>query len=180
MLKPLKPLLWLIFLSILGIGNSQQSWASGKYLLNSGDVISIKVFGEEDLTLDYMVGDSGHLDYPFLGRIILSGKTTQDVQNYIHKGLKGPYLVNPVVSVSIKEYRPLFVNGEVKSPGGIPYQPGLTLRKAISLAGGFTERASKRNITVIREGNADSEEEKITLDGSVNPGDVITVKQSFF
>jgi protein involved in polysaccharide export with SLBB domain len=45
--------------------------------------------------------------------------------------------------VTIEEYRPIFVNGQVEKSGAYPFQPGLTIRKAVSLAGGFKERASK-------------------------------------
>ena len=63
--------------------------------------------------------------------------------------------MNPQVSVFVEEYRPFFINGMVEKPGGYPYQPGLNIRKAVSLAGGFKERASLNKIFVVREGDAD-------------------------
>ena len=101
-----------------------------------------------------------------------------ELEQLITKGLKGPYLVNPEVTVSIREYRPFFLHGEVQQPGGIAYQPGLTLQKAIALAGGFTERAARKKIMVIRAG--DGVERPIRLNDPVKAGDVITVYQSFF
>jgi len=78
------------------------------------------------------------------------------------------------------QYRPFFINGEVRSPGGYPYQPGLTLDKAIALAGGLTDRASVRKIFVTK-GDSDSlEERRATLTTSIEPGDIITVKEGFF
>lgn len=73
----------------------------------------------------------------------LEGKTLEEVKTTIHDGLLDGYLINPNVSVSILEYRPFFVNGQVMKPGSYPYHPGLTVNKAITIAGGFTERASK-------------------------------------
>ena len=82
--------------------------------------------------------------------------------------------------MDILEYREFYVNGEVEAPGGFPYQPGLTVRKAISLAGGFKERASKEKIFVIHEGAADDKPIKTSLEARVKPGDIITVEESFF
>jgi len=114
------------------------------YKLGPGDQILINVFGEEDLSMDFQLNDTGTLNYPFLGELTVEGLSVTELEHLITQGLKGPYLVNPDVTVSIREYRPFYLHGEVKSPGGIPYQAGLTLEKAIALGGGFTERASKK------------------------------------
>lgn len=84
------------------------------------------------------------------------------------------------VSVGIVEYRKFFVSGEVKSPGGFQFEPGLTLEKAVALAGGFTQRASKRGITVTREENGQPKERELSLNDSVFPGDIIVISESFF
>ena len=76
--------------------------------------------------------------------------TVAKLEQLITSGLKGRYLVNPDVTVSIKEHRPFYVDGEVKKPGGYSYHPALTVRKAVALAGGFTEWASRKNIKIIR------------------------------
>ncbi|HET8704841.1 MAG TPA: SLBB domain-containing protein, partial [Pseudomonadales bacterium] len=94
--------------------------------------------------------------------------------------LKDGYLVNPSVSVAVISYRQFFINGEVKQAGGYAYQPGLTLRKAIALAGGVTERASSSKITVIHENDGERKPKPISLDDVLRPGDIITVYQSFF
>ena len=96
------------------------------------------------------------------------------------RGLKGDYLIDPKVSVRIIEYRDFFVNGEVKKPGGYPFKPGLTLRKAVAVAGGLTERASESRITVIREQDGEKEKLRASMDTPVMPGDIITIDQSFF
>ncbi len=84
------------------------------------------------------------------------------------------------MTVSILEYRPFFVNGKVKKPGGFPFQPGMTVRKAISLAGGFEERASREKIFVVRGSNHNSNPVPIGLGDLVSPGDTVTVERSFF
>ena len=60
------------------------------------------------------------------------------------------------------------------------FQPGLTVRKAVSLAGGFKERASKEKIFVIREEDKTQTPVKVDQSALVHPGDIITVEESFF
>jgi polysaccharide export outer membrane protein len=158
---------------------AQTDVAVSGYQLGSGDLVRIQVYGESDLSVDARVTETGMIAYPFLGQIQLLGKTLDQVQQAITRGLRGDYLVDPKVSVTILEYRQIFINGEVKSPGGFAYQPGLTVRKAISLAGGFTERASKNKISIIAE-KLPNTQRAATLNTPVSPGDIITVEQSFF
>ena len=152
-----------------------------KYKLGTGDVISITVFGEDDLKRDRIrLTDAGTISYPVLGELVVRGKTVGELEKLIADGLRGRYLVNPRVSVTIDEYRPFFINGQIKQGGSFPYQPGLTVRKAVTIAGGFTERASKSNITVVRDGDDSHTPVKVDLDAPIHPGDIITVEESFF
>ena len=150
------------------------------YQLGSGDRIQIQVFDEADLSMEVRLSDAGTISYPFLGEVRVSGNTVSELEEQIVDGLKGDYLVDPKVNVAVVEYRPFYINGEVEDPGGYPYQPGLTLRKAIALAGGFTERASKTKINVLSEGAIDDRQRQIAMDVMLNPGDIVTVEQSFF
>jgi polysaccharide export outer membrane protein len=155
--------------------------AESSYLLNAGDAIRVHVYGEPDLTFNHMlVGQNGVIAYPFLGELAVAGKSVSQLQAEIVEGLRPDYLVDPRVSISIVKYRPFFVNGEVRNPGGVDFQPGLTLRKAIALVGGFTERADKKDITVIVDSDPERKEVEVALDYRVQPGDIINVKQSFF
>ena len=150
------------------------------YRLGPGDRIIIKVFGEEDLSMDFRLNDSGRLNYPFLGELVVQGLTVTELEQRITRGLRDSYLRDPAVTVSIAEYRPFFLYGEVQKPGGIPYQPKLTVERAIALGGGFTERASRTKIEVVRASDPKHKPVRVELSDPVFPGDVITVKQSFF
>lgn len=151
------------------------------YNLNAGDSIRIYVYGEEDLTFEQLlIGPNGRISYPFLGELKVAGKSAAQLQQLLINGLKPDYLIDPRISVSIVKYRPFFVNGEVKNPGGVDFQPGLTLRKAISLAGGFTERANKKRVWVIADNDLQLKEREVSLDYRVQPGDIFTVKDTFF
>lgn len=150
------------------------------YRLGPGDHIQIRIFNEPDLDLDVKLDSTGVISYPFLGDLAIDGLSVSDVEDLIIDGLKGPYLVNPVVNITVIQYRQFYIYGEVKQPGEYQFQPGLTLRKAVALAGGFTDRASTSRIMIIRENNPGQAEEKMALDDPVNPGDVVNVNQSFF
>ncbi len=168
----------LILISLLVISQFAIA-AESSYKLSTGDRIKITVYGEPDLTMETTLNDGGVINYPFMGEIPIEGMTVKKLENKIYKHLKGDYLLNPNVHVSIETYRPFFVNGQVKKPGGYPYQPGLTLRRAISLAGGYTERASKSNTFIIHQ-NEPEIRTRAQQFMKINPGDTITVEESFF
>lgn len=173
----IKNIFWIccIFFSAITFAQS-----SNDYKLGSGDTIKITVFGQEDLSIETLLNDNGKIDYPFLGQLQASGKTLAEFQQTILLGLKGDYLIKPNVSVSIVEYRPFFIDGEINTPGGYPFQPGLTISKAAALAGGFTERASLGKIFIIRSNDPEQKSVNVSPNTSVFPGDIITVKQSYF
>jgi len=151
------------------------------YRLGSGDVVSIRVLGEDDLKREKIrLSDAGTISFPIIGEIRVLGKRVAELEALIADGLRGKYLLHPVVSVTIEEYRPFFVNGQVEKSGAYPFQPGLTIRKAVSLAGGFKERASKEKIFVIREDDKTQTPVKVDQSTIVSPGDIITVEESFF
>jgi len=160
--------------------SGQKPGDSRSYRLGAGDVINISVYGEEDLSRQkYRLPDSGLIMFPF-GEVRALGLSIAELETRIADGLRGGYLVNPRVSVSMDEYRPFFINGLVSQPGAYPYKSGLTVRMAVSIAGGFKERASQSSIFVQRENDAQHTQEKISLDGAVFPGDTVTVEESFF
>ncbi len=151
------------------------------YKLGVGDVISVQVVGEDDLKREKVrLSDAGTLSFPYLGEIRVRGLTVGELESLITQGLQGRYLLNPQVTVTMHEYRNFFVNGLVEKPGGYPFIPGLTVRKAISLAGGFKERAAKERINVIHEDDLKGNAKRISLDSPVKPGDILTVEESFF
>jgi polysaccharide export outer membrane protein len=165
----------LFFSSLLVIADSEG------YSLGAGDVIRINVYGEPDLSFDSMlVGESGKISYPFLGEIIVKGITLSQLENKLLSGLKPDFLIDPKISVSIVEYRPFYISGEVTTPGSYPYKPGLKLRQAVSMAQGFTERASQTKIYVVHDTDPSAKRHKADLSYNVRPGDTITVEESFF
>lgn len=147
--------------------------------LNTGDRVQIRVFGEEDLTVNELIDDHGRISFPLLGELEVAGLSPAGLAALIDGKLRGPYLVDPKVSVSVDAYRDFYVVGQVNRPGGYPYTPGLTARKAVSAAGGYTERASRSKLFLAPEG-AQGQEHRIEPDEAVAPGDTLIVKESFF
>src|SRR5450759_3089376 len=162
-----------------GLGHAQErDDLLSRYRLASGDVISISVVGEDDLKREKVrLNDAGTIQFPVVGEIRIKGMTIGAVEMWITSSLKGRYLVNPKVVVNIDEYRPFFINGEVFKPGGYPYVPGLTVLKAVTLAGGFKDRASKSKIFVLRDGDSKRARQKVEMDTAIYPGDMLTIEE---
>lgn len=160
---------------------SQSNSALSSYRLGSGDLITIRVLGEDDLKREKIrLSDAGTISFPVLGEIEVKGLTVGALEQAITKGLKGRYLLDPQVTVTIEEYRNFYVNGEVEKPGGYPFSPGLTARKAISIAGGFKERAAREKVNIIRDDDPSQTPKRVDLDTPVQPGDIVTIDKSFF
>jgi polysaccharide export outer membrane protein len=150
------------------------------YTISKGDVLHLEVYGEPDMILDVEVDGSGFIEYPFVGKLKVDGSNISVIKDDIVIKLKDGYFVNPQVTVSIKEYKPFFIQGEVVSPGSYPFEVDLTVSKAIALAGGLTERASKKKIYLTRASDASKKEMKVGMDQEIASGDVILIKESFF
>lgn len=164
----------------LPVNTSAESLFS-TYQLGAGDMLTIRVLGEPELTLEKIrLTDAGTLSYPILGEIRLLGLTVGELEKIITEGLRGRYLKNPQVSVQMDEYRPFYVNGLVEKPGSYPYQPALTVRKAASIAGGLKIRAATDKIFVIRANDKNQEAIKADMNTPIYPGDTVIVEQSFF
>lgn len=171
----------ILFLSVLmNPAHAADVAAPLTYRLGAGDEISIRVYGEPEMDVKTRLGDLGIINYPFLGELKAAGLSVGELEQLISRGLKGSYLIDPIVSVDIDQYRPFFVNGDVAKPGAIPYQPGITLRKAIAMAGGFTERANRSGADIISSAEPGQKVRRVTMDEFIQPGDIVTVKPSFF
>lgn len=152
------------------------------YRLGHGDRLSVQVYGEPELSSEYAIGSNGRLSFPLIGEVQVSGLTAIEVGKKLGEALRGDYLIDPKVTVTVVRYRPIYINGQVKNPGAKDYEPGLTVRQAISLAGGMTDRASARKIYLISANPTQRSDkpQKVSLDARLNPGDTITIEESFF
>lgn len=151
------------------------------YLLGPGDQVRIITFGEQQLTGDFRVSDSGVIAVPLLGAIEASGLTSRQLGQEIAAALKRRKLfLDPSVTVEIIDYRPIFILGEVGKPGQFPYQPGMTVLTAVAVAGGFTYRAVQDRASVLRSIDGRPTEGLATGSTLLRPGDVVTIFERSF
>jgi polysaccharide export outer membrane protein len=113
-----------------------QDDALGNYRLAPGDRVSIVVFDEPQLSGEFFIDGGGDVLLPLAGSVRLSGLTLAEAQELIRKQFANGVLVQPAVSVRIKEYRPIFVTGDVKRPGSYRFMFGVSVKAAIATAGG--------------------------------------------
>lgn len=150
------------------------------YLLGAGDTIGVSVYDEKELSVERVrLTDAGTISMPMLGEVRASGLTLTALEAQLTEALK-QYLITPKVTVFIQQYRDFFVNGQVYKPGNFPFQAGLTVRKAVAIAGGFKDRASQSHVAIIHERDEAHTPMPVNLGTPVMPGDIITVEESFF
>lgn len=151
--------------------------AQDAYMLSAGDEVAITVFGEPDLSMNIKLNENGELNFPLLGVLSAGGMSVSELESTITRELTGTYLIDPDVRISVAEYREVYINGEVNNPGGFVYKPGLTLDKAIALAGGYSEKASKERVTLTRVINGVSQQFSLRSTDALLPGDIISVAE---
>lgn len=168
----------LLPLSACSINSGPQTYrvqTQGPYTLDSGDVIRVAVYGDAELSAQYRVSDSGSIAFPLVGPINVRGKTTQVAAARITAALANGYMRNPNVAVEISTYRPFFIQGEVTTSGQFPYIYAMTVRGAISTAGGFTDTANRTRVVIYRPQESRMIKGTVGLDFPIRPGDTIVV-----
>ncbi len=180
----IKIVLLLVFLAACSPGSSLpplQEGGDGAYRLDTGDSINVIVFGQESLSGVFAVSDGGDVSMPLIGLVPARGLTLEAFRSEVEQRLADGFLVNPNVSAQVDTYRPIFVLGEVAAPGQFPYQPGMTVLTAVSIAGGFTYRAEQDYVSITRQRRGEQPSEaRAPRDAVVQPGDVINVFERFF
>ena len=185
-------LVMLGFVAMCTIASAQAN--DRKLPLSPNDLIEVKVFQEDDLQSTLRVSQEGTITFPLIGAVRVGGRTPEEAARLIRDALAKDYLVNPQVSVTVTETfkRRFTVLGQVQKPGAydMPERDSLSLLQAIGMAGGYTRIADASKITLKRRAggretvmklNAKSMASGATSSSfEVEPGDVITVGESFF
>ena len=89
------------------------------------------------------------IDVPLIGQVMARGATTEELAHRIAAKLRNGFIREPHVAVEVVAYRPFFILGEVTAPGQYPYVPRMTAETAVAIAGGYTPRGFRRNLTSI-------------------------------
>lgn len=150
------------------------------YKLGNGDRIKVIIYGEPDLSGELSINSDGLISMPLVGDILLAGKTASDAQEIITLALKGGYLKKPNVSVEVTSRRPFYIIGEVRKPGSYSYIDGMSVLKAIAVSGGFTYRADRETVEILRGGEANVKPFEANISSAVKPGDIVIVQERFF
>ncbi|MGB3502339.1 MAG: polysaccharide biosynthesis/export family protein [Mesorhizobium sp.] len=153
---------------------------SEPYLLDSGDRVRVTVFEQESLTNTYSVDQSGYIAFPLVGSVAARGHSVEQLEGQIAQSLRGGYLRDPDVSVEVDRYRPVFVMGEVGAAGQYSYVPGMTVQKAVAVAGGFTPRGNQVSVDVTRSVNGKVMTGRVRTSDPLLPGDTIYVRERLF
>lgn len=131
-------------------------------LLLAGDLLTITVFRQPDLLLEVRIPQDGRISFPLIGAVEAAGRTQADLETTIRTRLEKDYLREASVSVTVKEYakRRVYVVGGVTKPDGYEVQPNarITVLQVIAAAGGFTDRAYKEYVQIVRRRGAGERE----------------------
>lgn len=140
----------------LGLGvAAQAAWAD--YRIRPGDVLGLSIIGMPDLTTRATVDADGKVNLPLAGDVMVSGSSlaeakakvqailpTRDLMRRLDDGRQVPVIIAPAqLNLTIAEYRPLYIDGDVAKPGEVAFRPGITVRQAVALTGGLGLARSK-------------------------------------
>jgi polysaccharide biosynthesis/export protein len=132
--------------------------------LVSGDLLRITVHRQADLDLEVRIPDNGCISYPLIGNVQAVGKSSSSLEQSIRQLLEKDYLKNPAVTVTVREYakRRVFIVGGVAKPDGYEVSPDsrMTVLQLVAAAGGFTDRAYKEYVQVVRRNGT---EERVVI-----------------
>jgi polysaccharide export outer membrane protein len=130
----------------------RSDWSQpAEYTINPGDVLSITVYEQPNLSSKGKIRRDGRIEIPFVGELHVAGKKPFDVAREVEERLKR-FIVSPRVTVNIEESQPVSVTvlGEVTTKGTVALQPPADLAQALAQAGGLTEFADESKIFVLR------------------------------
>lgn len=152
-----------------------------------GDQVAVTLVpqsGENIMTSSQRIGEDGSITLLLIGQVVATNKTATQLQKEIY-GLYVPKYYTGMNVVVTGDTRYFYVDGEVRAPGNKELQGDMTVIKAISMAGGFTDFANKKKVQITHAGhkrivNVPKAIEDPSLDVSVYPGDKIWIPRRSF
>jgi polysaccharide export outer membrane protein len=120
----------------LVLGSALSAWAD--YIPQRGDLLEVTVSKAPALNRRVLVNSDGKIALPFLGEVEAAELSLSDLRRQVGELLVAKNVVDrPDVTVSVAEYGPIYLDGDVARPGDYRFRPEMTIRNAISLAGGL-------------------------------------------
>jgi polysaccharide export outer membrane protein len=151
-----------------------------QYRLDAGDRLRVVVYGQEGLTNSYAIDAGGAITMPLIGAVAARGMTPAGLASAIAARLRGGYIRDPSVAVEGGAYRPFFLLGEVAAPGQYPYVPNMSVESAVAIAGGFSPRARRDQVTLTHTDAQGMQRATVPLGTPLSPGDTILVGERWF
>jgi polysaccharide biosynthesis/export protein len=191
-----------VLLLALALAAAQESSKGERanYIVGPGDVLTVHVFYEPQLSGNFRVENDGHFGYPFLGRVSAGGRTVGSIATLLKDRLSDGYLKNPQVTVDVEQFRSqsVFVMGEVRTPGKYVLSGSITLLDALAQAGSPTPAAgaeililhpkngslgtptlpSQRDAEVTRVNLREIEDGRLSRNVTIRDGDTIFVPKA--
>ena len=151
-----------------------------QHQLEPGDQLQITIFNHPDLSGKFEVDSMGTLSLPLILKTQAEGLTLKELEDSIIAKLQPDYIKDPKITIEVLNYHPFYIIGEVTRPGSYPYVHGLTVMRAIALAGGHTYRAKKNKALLSRANDSDKKEISADYDTAILPGDTIEIPERFW
>jgi polysaccharide export outer membrane protein len=127
-----------------------------------GDLVAVRVYKSPDLDLEVRIPHEGSISYPLIGSVRAAGLTPGQLERTLAERLGQEYLKDPHVTVTVRDYAPrrVYILGGVLKPDGYPLGPAsrITLLQLVSAAGGFSDRAYKEHVSIVRVNGEGSRE----------------------
>jgi polysaccharide export outer membrane protein len=128
------------------------------YRIGPGDVLSISIWKDEELTRTLPVLPDGTLSYPLIGELRAAGRTVSELRDEVAERIK-PFVPDPVLTVSVQQVNSMlvYVVGRANQPGRLVLNSNITALQALAMAGGPNAFAKRDDIKIIRETDGKTE-----------------------
>lgn len=140
--------LQVLLLSLLAICSAVavHAQADADYTVGVGDRLAVSIYGKPELSGTFEVRADGQVVLHLLGGIPVAGATVREIEQRIEAEAQERFSSRESVLVDMAEYRSVYVAGVVDMPGAYEYRPGLTVMKAVALAGGLQKAPAETNL----------------------------------
>lgn len=157
-------------------------------LVGPDDVLTITSFTNRLPSGDFIVDSEGAIMYPYIGKVVVSGKQVAEITELLIARLKEGYFRNPMLSVTLKsaQNQQFTVFGAVKNPMTYPYVPNITVLEALARAGGMNPNADVNEVTILRNTGGRQLRMRVSIPDIIEgrlsnfyilPGDIIIVRE---
>ncbi|HMD28427.1 MAG TPA: polysaccharide export protein EpsE [Steroidobacteraceae bacterium] len=126
---------------------------SEDYRLGAGDLVRIKVFDHDELSVDVRISQTGNITFPLIGQLRIAGLSTRDTELLLARSLiDGGFVKQPHISVLVSEYQSqkVAVMGQVARPGQYPLDASKRVMDMLAIAGGVLNDTAAEDVTLVR------------------------------